>query len=49
MPERNGWTVCQEICKSGTIPVIMLTAKSEEADQLYAFEMGGRRVCYQAL
>lgn len=40
MPERNGWTVCQEIRKSGTIPVIMLTAKSEEADQLCAFEMG---------
>jgi len=40
MPERNGWTVCQEIRKSSTIPVIMLTAKSEEADQLFAFEMG---------
>ncbi|TWH47375.1 MULTISPECIES: response regulator transcription factor [Sporomusa] len=40
MPERNGWTVCQAIRKNGTIPVIMLTAKSEEADQLYAFEIG---------
>jgi len=40
MPERNGWTVCQEIRKKGTIPVIMLTAKSEEADQLFAFEIG---------
>jgi len=40
MPERNGWTVCQEIRKNGTIPVIMLTAKSEETDQLFAFEVG---------
>ncbi len=40
MPERGGWTVCREIRKTSNIPVIMLTAKDEEADQLFAFEIG---------
>ena len=40
MPEYDGWTVCKEIRKKGSIPVIMLTAKSEEVDQLFAFELG---------
>ncbi len=40
MPEHDGWTVCREIRKKTTTPVIMLTAKSEEVDQLFAFEIG---------
>lgn len=40
MPEHDGWTVCKKIRKRGSIPVIMLTAKSEEVDQLFAFELG---------
>jgi DNA-binding response OmpR family regulator len=40
MPEYDGWMVCKEIRKQGSIPVIMLTAKSEEVDQLFAFELG---------
>lgn len=40
MPGHDGWTVCKEIRKTSTIPVIMLTAKSEEVDQLFAFEIG---------
>lgn len=40
MPEHDGWTVCREIRKKSTIPIIMLTAKGEEVDQLFAFEIG---------
>ncbi|CUH95039.1 hypothetical protein P22_1108 [Propionispora sp. 2/2-37] len=40
MPEHDGWTVCREIRKDNNIPVIMLTARSEEVDQLFAFEIG---------
>ncbi|WP_425058293.1 Transcriptional regulatory protein SrrA [Sporomusa carbonis] len=40
MPEHDGWTVCREIRKTSNIPVIMLTARSEEVDQLFAFEIG---------
>jgi two-component system response regulator ResD len=40
MPEHDGWTVCREIRKTSNIPVIMLTAKGEEVDQLFAFEIG---------
>lgn len=40
MPKHDGWTVCRELRKSSTIPVIMLTAKGEEADQLFAFDIG---------
>ncbi|MBP2625438.1 MAG: two component transcriptional regulator, winged helix family [Firmicutes bacterium] len=40
MPEHDGWTVCRELRKKSNIPVIMLTAKDEEVDQLFAFEIG---------
>ena len=40
MPEPDGWTVCREIRKKSNIPIIMLTAKGEEVDQLFAFEIG---------
>ncbi len=40
MPEHDGWTVCRELRKKSNIPIIMLTAKSEEVDQLFAFEIG---------
>jgi two-component system, OmpR family, response regulator ResD len=40
MPEQDGLTVCRELRKKSAIPVIMLTARSEEIDQLFAFELG---------
>ncbi|MDD3157977.1 response regulator transcription factor [Anaeromusa sp.] len=40
MPEQDGWTVCRELRRTSDIPVIMLTARSEEMDQLFAFELG---------
>ncbi|GMB01234.1 response regulator transcription factor [Pelosinus sp. IPA-1] len=40
MPEHDGWTVCREVRKKSNIPIIMLTAKGEEVDQLFAFEIG---------
>lgn len=40
MPKYDGWTVCREIRKTSTIPVILLTAKGEEVDQLFGFEIG---------
>jgi two-component system response regulator ResD len=40
MPEHDGLTVCKEIRKNSNIPIIMLTAKGEEVDQLFAFEIG---------
>jgi DNA-binding response OmpR family regulator len=40
MPEYDGWTVCREIRKSSKAPIIMLTARSEESDELFGFELG---------
>lgn len=40
MPEYDGWTVCREIRKSSNAPIIMLTARSEESDELFGFELG---------
>lgn len=40
MPEKDGWEVCREIRKRSSLPVIMLTARSEEFDQLMGFESG---------
>lgn len=40
MPGFDGWTVCREIRRQSNIPVIMLTARSEETEQLLGFELG---------
>ena len=40
MPEMDGWQVCREIRKTSNIPVMLLTARSEEFDQLMGFESG---------
>lgn len=40
MPVMDGWQVCQEIRKLSDIPIVMLTAKSEEQDELLGFELG---------
>lgn len=40
LPGLDGWQVCREIRESSKVPVIMLTARSEERDELQGFELG---------
>lgn len=40
MPKMDGWSVCREIRKISNVPVIMLTARGEEYDKLFGFELG---------
>ncbi|MCD8396752.1 MAG: response regulator transcription factor [Lachnospiraceae bacterium] len=40
MPKMDGWQVCREIRAYSTVPIIMLTAKSDERDELLGFELG---------
>ena len=40
MPEMDGWTACRKIREFSDVPIIMLTARSEEFDQLLGFEAG---------
>lgn len=40
MPKMDGWQVCREIRKFAKVPIIMLTAKSDERDELQGFELG---------
>lgn len=40
MPKMDGWEVCRVIREYSKIPIIMLTAKSEEKDELKGFELG---------
>ncbi len=40
MPEMNGWEVCKEVRMDSKVPIIMLTAKGEERDELKGFELG---------
>ena len=40
MPKMDGWMACREIRKVSKIPIIMLTAKSDEKDELLGFELG---------
>ena len=40
MPKMDGWQVCREIRKYSKVPIIMLTARSEERDELKGFALG---------
>lgn len=40
MPVMDGWSVCREIRKTSQVPIIMLTARGEEYDKLFGFELG---------
>lgn len=40
MPEMDGWEACRKIREFSNVPVLMLTARSEEFDQLMGFESG---------
>lgn len=40
LPKIEGWSVCRRIRKSSSIPIIMLTARSDEDDSLLGYELG---------
>lgn len=40
MPKLNGWEVCREIRETSRVPIIMLTAKGDEEDELTGFDLG---------
>ena len=40
LPKMDGWKVCREIRSSSSVPIIMLTARGEEYDKLFGFELG---------
>lgn len=39
LPKMDGWSVCREIRRESMVPIIMLTARSEENDQIFGFEL----------
>ena len=40
MPKMDGWEVCRTLRRYSQVPIIMLTARSEEQDELLGFELG---------
>ncbi len=40
MPNIDGWSVCKEVREYSKVPIIMLTAKGDERDELQGFELG---------
>ena len=40
MPKMDGWEFCREIRKNSKVPIIMLTARSDERDELLGFDLG---------
>ena len=40
MPKRDGWQVCRGIREYSKVPIIMLTARSDEQDELQGFQLG---------
>ncbi len=49
MPEVDGQEACMRIREFSNVPIIMLTAKSEDADKLMGFECGADDYRHQAL
>ncbi len=39
MPELDGWVVCREIRRRSQVPIVFLTAKAQENDELFGFEL----------
>lgn len=40
LPKVDGWSVCREVRRASSIPILMLTARGEEYDRLFGFELG---------
>ncbi len=40
MPKMDGWDVCREIRTDSKVPIVMLTARSDEMDELLGFKLG---------
>ncbi|WP_350345151.1 response regulator transcription factor [Proteinivorax tanatarense] len=40
LPVYDGWVICKKIREESSVPIIMLTARSEEYDRLFGFELG---------
>ena len=40
MPQRDGWEVCRALRETSNVPILMLTARSEEFDELMGFDAG---------
>ena len=40
LPGKDGWTICREIRKKSSVPIIMLTAKGETGDKINGLDMG---------
>ena len=40
MPKLDGWSVLRQIRQESNVPIIMLTARGEEQDELFGFELG---------
>ncbi len=40
MPKMNGWEVAKTVRKTSRVPIIMLTARSDEQDELHGFDLG---------
>ena len=45
MPKMDGWQTCREIRQYSRVPIIMLTARGDERDELRGFEQIGRASC----
>lgn len=40
MPEMDGWSVCRRIRRQSNVPIIIITARAEDDDQIMGFELG---------
>lgn len=48
MPKMDGFEVCREIRQTSQVPIIMLTAKGDERDELQGFQLGVDEYCLRS-
>lgn len=41
LPKKNGWSVCKEIRKDSNVPILFMTARDSEVDEIQGLELGG--------
>ncbi|KAB3531801.1 response regulator [Alkaliphilus serpentinus] len=40
LPKYDGWTICKRVRENSIVPILILTARAEESDKLFGFELG---------
>ena len=49
MPKIDGWEVCRQIRENSNVPILILTAKDTDTDELFGFDIGANEYISKAI